>query len=206
MSVTETQIANMALHRLGVERISSLNDDNKRASLMKDLYPVIRDELLETGFWNFAMRRVELAQSGTPSFGWGYSYGLPCDFIRLYTLTSSSAKGGSRHLPEFFPTTFTQNPDFVIEDDLILTDIGTAFCVYTSRQTDTSKFSAGFVKALYLKLAAEAAYSLVQDRNLVEGLTQEAQVWLEQVRSRDAQNDNDPNDQPEFESLVLPRF
>lgn len=207
MAVTEVQIANMALHRLGVERIATLADDNKRAKLIADIYPVIRDELLEAGFWNFAMKRVELTQEVTaPTFGWGYAYALPEDFIRMYKISNSTSKGGFGNLPEYFPVGYNTDPDFVIEGDKLLTDLGKVYCVYASREDDPSLFSAGFVKALYLKVAAEAAYSLVQDRNLSESLTNEAQAWLEEVRSRDSMNDNDPDDQPEFESLVAPRF
>lgn len=207
MPVTEVQLVNMALHRLGVERISSLSDNNKRAVVMNDLYPLVRDELLESGFWNFAMKRVELVKDVTaPDFGWKASYALPSDYIRMYNISSSTSKGGFGNLPEYFPVGFNTDPDFVIEGDKLLTDLSKVYCIYASRETDPDVFSAGFRKALYLKLAAEAAYSLVQDRNLSESLTNEAQLWLEEVRSRDSMNDNDPFDQPEFESLVAPRF
>lgn len=205
--MTKEQIINMALHRLGVERIGSIDDNNKRAVLMKDLFPIVTNELLESGFWNFAMSRKELAKSPTsPTFGWGNAFQLPYDFNRLYKISSENDKGGTGHLPEYFPVNFTHNPGFVIEGDKLLTDLDRVFCVYAKKDVDVSDYSSGFIKATYLKLAAEGCYSLVQDRNLSESLTQEAQIWLNEVRSRDSMNDNDPDDQPEFESLVMPRF
>lgn len=207
MSVSVTQIANAALRRLGVERINSINDDNKRANLLNDLFPLVRNELLETGFWNFAIKRAQLSKnSGGPEFGWRNSFALPSDYIRMYRIDSTKFKGGSGSLPEFFATSFAHNPAFAIEGSELLTDLDNVYCIYTSRETDTSKYSSGFVKALYLKLAAEAAYSLTQDRGLAESLMQEASMWLEDIRSRDSMSDNDPNDEFEFSSLVAPRF
>jgi hypothetical protein len=204
--MTIEQIVNMALHRLGTERISSIDDSNKRAVLMKDLFPIVTNELLEAGFWNFAMTRKQLVKSPTaPTFGWASAFALPFDFNRLYKISSEGNKGGYGHLPEYFPAT-THNPDFVIEGEFLLTDLETVYCVYAKKDVEVTKYTSGFIKAAYLKLAAEGAYSLTQDRNLSESLTQEAQVWLNEIRSRDSMNDNDPDDQPEFESLVLPRF
>lgn len=207
MSASLTQIANAALRRLGVEKISSIDDDNKRATLLKDLYPLVRNELLESGFWNFSMKRIQLSKLGdSPDFGWSNAFALPSDYIRMYRISGSKFKGGSGHLPEFFATGFSDNPAFAIEGDKLLTDISDVFCVYSSRVTDTSQFTAGFTKALYLKLASECAYSLTQDRALTDQLAQEAQMWLMEVRSRDSMSDNDPDDQPEFSSLIAPRF
>ena len=202
-----TDIANAACRRLGVQRISSIDDENKRAEVLKDLYPLVRDELLDAGFWNFAMRRAQLSKlSQGPDFGWTNAFSLPTNYLRMYRVSSSKFKGGSGHLPEFFATSFANNPAFVIEGNQLLTDLSGVYCVYTSKVTDSSLFSRGFVKALYLKLAAEAAYSLTQDRNLTNDLTQEARTWLEDIRSRDSMSDNDPDDQPEFSSLIAPRF
>ena len=202
-----TSIANAALRRLGSQRINSIDDNNKRAEVLKDLYPIVRDELLDSGFWNFAMKRAQLSKlSSEPTFGWRNAFALPTDYLRMYRVNSSTFKGGSGHLPEFFATSFSDNPAFVVEGNALLTDLSDVFCVYTSKVTDSSLFSRGFVKALYLKLAAECAYSLTQDRDLTNDLTQEARAWLEEIRSRDSMSDNDPDDQPEFSSLIAPRF
>lgn len=207
MPVSDTQIANAALRRLGVEKISSLTDDNKRANVLQDLYPLVRDELLEAGFWNFSMKRAQLSKlSEDPLFGWETAFQLPNDYLRMYRVEANKFKASISHLPEFFPNGFHDNVWFSIEGDRLLADISDCFCIYSAHVTDASKFSSGFVKAFYLKLAAEAAYSITQDKTLANALTEEANVWLQEVRSRDAQSDNDPNDEISMDAFVAPRF
>jgi len=58
--MTELELANMALHLVGAEKIDALSDNTKRAILMNDLMSPIRKEVLELGKWTFARKRVKL--------------------------------------------------------------------------------------------------------------------------------------------------
>lgn len=207
MPVSVTQIANASLRRLGVEKINAITDDNKRANVLQDLYPLVRDELLESGFWNFSMKRAQLSKlSEDPLFGWETAFQLPADYLRMYQFSTQKYRTGLNNHPEYTPYGSDSDVPYAIEGDRVLADTSDAYCIYSSQITDTSKFTSGFVKALYLKLAAEAAYSLVQDRNLADGLAQEAQLWLQEVRSRDSMSDRDPEDQIEANALLISRF
>lgn len=59
-------IVNMALVKMGVERIGSLSDANDRARTMNLLYENVRDSTLIVHPWNFATRRYHLVPSNLP--------------------------------------------------------------------------------------------------------------------------------------------
>jgi hypothetical protein len=61
MSTTVEEICNSALIKCGSKPISSITDSNKRAELCTTMYPKVRDKLLRSHPWNFAIRRMPLA-------------------------------------------------------------------------------------------------------------------------------------------------
>jgi len=71
MATTEVTISNSALIKLGAETITTFEDDNKRARLCKNQYPLMRDKLLRSHPWNFNTKRVELGLlAAAPEFGY----------------------------------------------------------------------------------------------------------------------------------------
>lgn len=78
-------VANIALIDLGEQPITSLNESNKRATLVKTRIDDIRRFVLRTHPWNCAKKQAQLAASPTaPLFKWTSAYPLPTDFIRFY--------------------------------------------------------------------------------------------------------------------------
>tara|TARA_R100001530_G_scaffold114015_1_gene80959 strand:+ start:206 stop:1021 length:816 start_codon:yes stop_codon:yes gene_type:complete len=61
MASSEVAICNSALIKLGAAEISSLSDTNKRAQLCNAQYSKLRDELLRSHPWNFAIGRKVLS-------------------------------------------------------------------------------------------------------------------------------------------------
>ena len=62
---SEVDICNLALGHLGDNAtVSSISppEGSAQAEHCARFYPLARDALLEMGYWNFAMRRVALAQ------------------------------------------------------------------------------------------------------------------------------------------------
>ena len=76
MASSEAEICNLALQEVGAQRILSLNDDTVEAKLCKDFYSNVRDELLRSHPWKFAIKRVALAEvsGSTPAFGFEKYY------------------------------------------------------------------------------------------------------------------------------------
>ena len=90
---TILEICNSALIKLGVEPITSLDplvDDSKAARLCAATYEMIRDDLLASHYWNFAMKRATLVVNATgPLYDYSYAYDLPADSLRIHSLSSS---------------------------------------------------------------------------------------------------------------------
>lgn len=64
MAVTETQICNRALQRIGAERIVDMDSDtSKRATACKDAYDFIRDEVLQAFPWKNTTSRAQLVRA-----------------------------------------------------------------------------------------------------------------------------------------------
>jgi hypothetical protein len=143
-------IANLALSRLGQTRIVSFDQDDSRARVMKDVYPIAKDTLLRLHPWNFAQKRVALSRlTEAPAFGWSYQYQLPNDFLRL---------------------TRTQllSTDFRVEGDKILANTSEMKIIYTHRLEDSEKFDMLFVDTLAYMIAADTAMEITASRELLQ--------------------------------------
>jgi hypothetical protein len=82
---SKVDIANRALRLIGGERITSFTQGTPNANKVTDLYDELVDDLLRYP-WNFATKRVKLAQSSTaPTFEFDHAYTLPSDWI--YTVS-----------------------------------------------------------------------------------------------------------------------
>lgn len=169
MSLTETDICNSALAKVGAERITSLSDENERARLCKEQYPKVRDALLASHPWNFAIERKALAVSpDEPVYGFTYKFQLPADCFRVLEVWSNEE-------------------DWQREGDYIVTDSADISIKYIKKIESTAKYSATFAEALAAKLAADICYSLVQSTTLKQALIDEAKMAVREARSYDAQ-------------------
>lgn len=168
MSLTEVDICNSALAKVGAERITSLTEESERARIMAEQYVKIRDKLLRSHPWNFTISRLNLAPSlGTPAFGFQYQFAVPVDCLRILEIDSRST--------------------WQKEGVYIVSDSPTIGIRYIKKIVDTSKYDASFAEALAASLAADVSYSLVQSVTLKEALIKEADMAMRSARSFDAQ-------------------
>lgn len=91
---SKTEIANRGLMKLGQPRVSNIDTDPSPAAVaMSALFDSVRDELLQSYPWNFAIKRVDIAAAvDAPSWGWDnafLSHQTVCVSLRLKTLTST---------------------------------------------------------------------------------------------------------------------
>lgn len=63
MAETEVSICNKALYLLGGKRISSLSDSTRQARLCNEFYAHVRDVVLKSFPWNFAVTRETLTET-----------------------------------------------------------------------------------------------------------------------------------------------
>ena len=85
-------ICNMALASLSVELIDSLTDTSTQAKLCDGLYPVCRDRLQATGYFDFVNQNLLLedpAISPPPNWGYSHYFELPIDTLRVNSVSSA---------------------------------------------------------------------------------------------------------------------
>lgn len=168
MPVTQIKVCNLALIRVGADRISSITEDKKSAILLNAIYDQCRDEVQRARRWNFNTKRAVLAPtSTTPAFGYTYEYDLPADWLR--TLEPDDL-----------------DIDYVQEDSKIRTDESSLNLSYLYRNEDENSWDSQFASALAWKLAAEIAYALTQSLALAQACQAAYEKYLEEASSTDS--------------------
>ncbi len=176
MSVTVLGIVNDALLEIGAERITSLDSDLKRAVICKEQYPKVRDYVLTSHPWVFALKRVQLAQIDEEvSFDFTYQYQLPSDCLRVIKMDGVDSI-------------------YKIEGDRLLTDESVVKIQYIQAITDASRFTHNFAFAVAYLLAAKICYPITQSRELVNDLKASFLNVIREARSIDAQAMGSAND------------
>lgn len=173
MALTEVEICNDALILLGADRISSLTEDTKEAILCNEQYPKMRDQLLISHPWNFAIARTEMAQDSELPEGydddvWEYSHSLAADVLRVISVDEVDA-------------------EWKIEGRKLFAHYTPVKIKYIKKITDVTLFSKFFEESLAWKLAARIGYALTQNATLMESILKQAEEHLRNARSYDAQ-------------------
>jgi hypothetical protein len=88
---TKIAVYNEALRILGERRLSGLTEARDPRYHLDDAYATATLYCLEQGYWNHAMRSVEMDSSVsiTPEFGYSYAFERPTDWLRTYILSAS---------------------------------------------------------------------------------------------------------------------
>lgn len=141
---SETDIANRAMRLLKANRITSMGDGSDNANAANDVYTEVRDSLLRSHNWNFASRRVKLAQSSTtPVFEFDNAYALPSDWLRTVSIHDNDAGAGAVLFRE----------EEVGGQGVILCSADEVWMRYVYRVTDVNRMAADFRTALAFELA-----------------------------------------------------
>ena len=78
------EICNRALSYIGNSRsINSLTEASKEAGECSLHFEACRDAVLSDFDWNFATKRVALADTSNPPPDWEYAYQYPSDCLRI---------------------------------------------------------------------------------------------------------------------------
>lgn len=167
--MSDVNICNSALIKLGVETITALSDNTRQAKLCNEQYNKLRKSLLREHPWNFAVKRASLTASMTaPAWGFSHQFALPNDYLRLVDLE------------------YTQDK-YQIENSVILANRDTLNLRYIYDVTDTTKFTSDFSELLAMRIAVDLSYVLVQSNSLTQQLVGLYDRKLRDVRSFDGQ-------------------
>lgn len=173
MASSPVAICNSALIKIGAERITNLTDDTKEARLCNEQYEKMRDEVLASHFWNFAMERIELAQlTDTPEFGYRFYYAIPSNVLRIKQTQCED--------DEWFRETYDNQ-------DVLITDLNEVKILAITQVTNTTLFSKMFDDALAWRIAAEICYAITQNATLADATYARYERALSYARTYDAQ-------------------
>ena len=173
----ETDVTNVALRRIGASRIVSLTDGSTSANVANDIYEEVRDDLLRSHPWNFATKRVKLAQSTTaPIFEFDHAYPLPSDWLRTISVHDNDAGHG----------TILYRSELIGTQHAIIASSDNVWLRYISRVTDPNMMAPDFRKAFEYALARDMAIALTSSNNLHESMATLAERALNKARSNDA--------------------
>ena len=151
--MTDVQICNLALARLGDARITSLSDSTAQATYCSLFYAQTVEELQADFDWSFCREQQNLSGGTSPITGYSVKYSLPSDFIRAIRVNGIDAS-------ENFGTWE------IIGTELHTNFSGAVSLDYIANTTTTTQFPAIFVEALSIKLAAVLAMPLTGSKDL----------------------------------------
>ena len=186
MSITSTDIVNMALGKLGAKQIATgytLDTDTTPDGLQAKLhYAQTRDSLLRSYEWRFASGRAILQMdSVVPAFEYSNQFLLPQDYLRMKSVYScgSAADSTMTYSDSIPPERWT------IEGNKLLINETDVSILYVKQITDTTKFDSLFVEVLILQLALKLLHPLAgtDATQLKQGLLQELDSAVRRART-----------------------
>lgn len=169
-------ICNSALAKIGAAPIVSLTEGSKTANLCAEQYDKLRDDLLRSHAWNFAVRRVKLARlTEPPAFGFSYAYQLPADWLRSLAVQDAPVREAT--VP------------YRIEGRRLVSDAEALYLRYLARVEDANDMPPDFRETLASLLARELAVPVAQSVNLSQVLDEQYRRRLRRAKSVDALED-----------------
>tara|TARA_R110001599_G_scaffold171353_1_gene362436 strand:+ start:447327 stop:447929 length:603 start_codon:yes stop_codon:yes gene_type:complete len=196
MASSEVAISNMALARIGVTTfISSLSERSQEANVCSLFYEPCRDFVLSDDYdWNFASKRTQLSNLGSPPTNWQYRYALPSDCLkaRNIVIAGMPTPRSDQRIP--FEVSVEN------EAKVLYTDQPLAELLYTRRVTDPNLFSPSFIMAFAWYLGSEIAFPLSVSQSIA---TKAFQMYAQVIARAGASSMNESQKRVEPESEFI---
>ncbi len=172
MSYNAINLCSTALLKLGAQSISSFEEGTVEAEVAGRLYPMVRDALLSSYPWSFAVGHQKLNRlASAPLVDFQYSYALPNDFLRIISAGCGTKGSGI---------------EYRIFENRLHTNVSEVNLTYIRRPEEES-FPAFFYDALSAKLAAEFCLPLTENSSRAQDLYKYADQVITAARLTDAQ-------------------
>jgi len=159
MAISDVQICNMALSRIGVSQpISSMSEASNEARMCSLWYAHCRDTVLQAFPWKFARKVSALQDIGTPTVGWSYRFRYPNDCLKALKVSPDA----SDRIATSTGSILSKIVFDVVSDEssagkAIVSDQDGLYLHYTAAITDPTLFDPLFTSALAWLLASEIA-------------------------------------------------
>jgi hypothetical protein len=173
MVARNVEICNMALIGIGAQTIQSFDDTSAEARAAAALYPMVRDQVLSSHPWEFAVATRALDPLAVaPIADFQYAFQVPPDALRLLAVGIAAQSAGIRY------ERYSQQ---------ILCDYDAILLRYISRPPE-DMFPVYFVPALVAALAADFVIPLTESTSRYETLVKAADLKLRMARLIDSQS------------------
>ena len=193
--MTQAEICNLALSRLGIRRyITAITDSSVEAQACDLHWQPTLERLLSRADWKYARKRAALASTGTPPVEWGYSFAMPTDYVKdLHIVDGLRVRDARKRIKYDMETDGT--------DRLIYCDEEEPTFVYIADLGDPTKYPAVFASALGWALALELLEPLVNDSKRQQRIEMKAHREITSAIASTF-NEGEPENEPvsEFQS------
>lgn len=208
MSLSVTQIYNMALGDCPADRIDAPDDGSFEAEACNTHYQPALELLLEDHDWDFAVIRSTLAElTNDRADEWGFAYALPSGMARpRYILppasgsTTAAIENGFDPEAVLLVTTASKYwmgrlagyegaVDYRIADSKLYTSISGAVLEYVTNAPSEAVFTAKFARALGAELASRIVMPILKDRARQQELLKAAEIMRERAKAADMNRD-----------------
>jgi hypothetical protein len=142
-ALTEDELCRQAILRVGTAE--QFGPSSQAMLLAKSLYPQVRDALLLTGSWTWAMKSTTVAETlPRPEYKWAYRYAIPSDCLRVFRVNDwdSAAADSAWEVSGNFVLTNADSgaPDWVAGRAYEVGNVvSSASAVYVCRVANTTK-------------------------------------------------------------------
>lgn len=199
----QTSLYNLTLGRLGVSQaVASPAEESNPARVLNRIYDQCRREVLRAFPWGFATKAEALAEVSGQTFpGWTYVYQYPNGCLRVRNVCDEGGVRASMRScdADYRPTQQRRQPfQLAIKDDgasqVILSDVGTAWAIYTRDITNLGPWPDDAISVLSWRMAMEAGGSLPANGDRVATAASMYSIWFSQASatSMNEQKDDAP--------------
>lgn len=156
---SQVDVCNYAMTILGEQPITSLLDNTPRARALNAVYVLERQAELGAHFWNFSIKRTQLASLTTPPlYQFTTSYQLPSDFLKVIDI--------GNQFPSIDLSDYVGSDDrqWAIEGSVLNTNYPTPlFLRYCADIPNEGAWDPIFARAFACRLAGTVAEMLTQN-------------------------------------------
>ena len=171
-------ICNLSLDHLNEDSITAIDPPVTDVEVIcARWYDIARRAALKRHTWNFAIKRAQLAKSGTdPLFGFDDAYDLPNDFVRFISI---GTRGEIRN--------------YQLEDNRILINaisVATSSSLdflYIADFTNVGKMDALFIQVFALILALKMGMKITNNASLLAGINSLLEDEMSEAQTIDGQ-------------------
>jgi hypothetical protein len=169
------EIWNLAITDLGGSLVVDVLQNSTEADLCRLNYPYALDFVLESRDWNFATKRIEIAESSEvePVFGYDSSFKIPGDALRVVEVWENKRSDTNSRFT-------TNNLQWAQEGEYISANTSDQIWVkYMEKVEDPNRFTSSFTSALSKYLAYRLAVPIASNRQLKADLLNEYELMLD---------------------------